>query len=88
VLDIAIRVAKSSSSKRIGAYFGLEDGDAVFVGIRFDEWLGARAGRPHAVAALSVFLLVDRCPSANKDVSGLQGVRVSLDEVQSERRWV
>lgn len=57
--------------RRFRIFFGLENGDAVFVGIRFGEGLGARAGRPHAVTALSVFLLVDRSPSANEDVSGL-----------------
>lgn len=86
VLDIAVQVAKKSSSQRISAYFGLENGDAVFVGIRFGEGLGARAGRPHAVTALSVFLLVDRSPSANEDVSGLQGVQVSLDGIHLEKK--
>lgn len=86
--DIGVWVAKNSSSQRISAYFGLENGDAVFVGIRFDERLGARAGGPHAVATLSVFLLVDRRPSADEDVSGLQGVQVRLDEIQLEGRHV
>lgn len=77
VLDIAVWVAKNSSSKRISAYFGLENRDAVFVGIRFDERLRARAGRPYAVTTLSVFLLVDRRPSTNEDVSGLQRVQIN-----------
>lgn len=76
VLDIAMGVAKNSS-QRISAYFGLENGDAVFVGIRFGERLRARAGRPYAVTTLSVLLLVDRRPSTNKDVSGLQGVQIN-----------
>lgn len=76
MLDIAVWLAKNNSSQRISAYFGLENGDAVFVGIRFDKRLRARAGRPYAVTTLSVFLLVDRRPSANEDVSRLQRVQI------------
>lgn len=62
----------SSKNKRISTYFGFEDGNAVFVGIDFGERLRIRGSGLRTIAALSVFLLVDRSPSANEDISSLQ----------------
>lgn len=71
-LDLAVEdAARRPLVGRFRIFFGLENGDAVFVGIRFGERLRARAGRPYAVTTLSVLLLVDRRPSTNEDVSGL-----------------